>query len=205
MQLQLLSDLHLETESFDPVPAPQAELLVLAGDVDSTWAGYSALPAGRCRCSWWPATTNSTAATSTPPARAFAICLPGWASRCWNANRTIHTAADGRHIRLARHHALERLSTSSAPPKAAPCARPSTSAPDGRPRRHGRPFDAAAVREDTAWPAAAWLEARSCNVRHRGRWDKTVVITHFGPACAAPTRVMAASPARPASATPTTT
>mgnify|MGYP000567813236 CR=1 FL=1 len=39
MRLQLLSDLHLETESFLPTPAPQAELLVLAGDVDSTWAG----------------------------------------------------------------------------------------------------------------------------------------------------------------------
>ena len=40
MKLQLLSDLHLETETFDPEPAPGAELLVLAGDVDSTWAGY---------------------------------------------------------------------------------------------------------------------------------------------------------------------
>ena len=41
MKLQLLSDLHLESESFDPVPAPGAELLVLAGDIDSTGA-----------CSW---------------------------------------------------------------------------------------------------------------------------------------------------------
>ena len=41
MKLQLLSDLHLETESFDPVPAPGAELLVLAGDIDSTWDGYA--------------------------------------------------------------------------------------------------------------------------------------------------------------------
>ena len=40
MRLQLLSDLHLETESFEPVPAPDAELLVLAGDIDSTWAGF---------------------------------------------------------------------------------------------------------------------------------------------------------------------
>ena len=40
MKLQLLSDLHLETESYDPVPAPGAELLVLAGDIDSGWGGY---------------------------------------------------------------------------------------------------------------------------------------------------------------------
>ena len=39
MRLQLLSDLHLETEVFTPAPAPGAELLVLAGDIDSSWAG----------------------------------------------------------------------------------------------------------------------------------------------------------------------
>src|SRR5262245_3088644 len=40
MRLQLLSDLHLETETFDPQPAPGAEALLLLGDIDSTWAGY---------------------------------------------------------------------------------------------------------------------------------------------------------------------
>lgn len=39
MRLQLLSDLHLETEAFDPEPAPGADLLILAGDVDSRWDG----------------------------------------------------------------------------------------------------------------------------------------------------------------------
>src|SRR6266704_5588480 len=37
MRLQFLSDLHLESESFDPHPAADAELLVLGGDIDSTW------------------------------------------------------------------------------------------------------------------------------------------------------------------------
>jgi hypothetical protein len=41
VRLQLLSDLHLETEDFEPQPAPDAELLVLGGDIDSTWAGLS--------------------------------------------------------------------------------------------------------------------------------------------------------------------
>ena len=41
MRLQLLSDLHLETETFDPTPAPGAELLVLAGDVGASWDGLS--------------------------------------------------------------------------------------------------------------------------------------------------------------------
>ena len=47
MKLQLLSDLHLETEAFEPEPAPEAEMLVLAGDIDSTWAGYE-------RFAGWP-------------------------------------------------------------------------------------------------------------------------------------------------------
>ena len=52
-QLQLLSDLHLETEAFEPQPAPGAEWLVLAGDIDAAWAGLSRFadwPIGRCRC-----------------------------------------------------------------------------------------------------------------------------------------------------------
>jgi predicted phosphodiesterase len=37
MKIQLLSDLHLESENFVPAPAPGAELLVLAGDIDARW------------------------------------------------------------------------------------------------------------------------------------------------------------------------
>ena len=37
MKLQILSDLHLESETFDPEPAAGAELLVLAGDIDTRW------------------------------------------------------------------------------------------------------------------------------------------------------------------------
>ena len=47
MKLQILSDLHLETETFDPEPVAGAELLVLAGDIDSTWAGLQ-------RFAGWP-------------------------------------------------------------------------------------------------------------------------------------------------------
>src|SRR6185503_15478590 len=42
VKLQLLSDLHQETETFTPEPAPGAELLVLAGDIDSTWKAFDA-------------------------------------------------------------------------------------------------------------------------------------------------------------------
>ena len=42
MKIQLLSDLHLESEDFAPHPLPGAELLVLAGDIDAGWDGYRA-------------------------------------------------------------------------------------------------------------------------------------------------------------------
>jgi predicted phosphodiesterase len=47
VKIQLLSDLHLETELFDPVPAPGADLLALAGDIDSTWQAFE-------RFAGWP-------------------------------------------------------------------------------------------------------------------------------------------------------
>jgi predicted phosphodiesterase len=40
MQIQLLSDLHLETETYEPQPLEGADVLVLAGDIDTTWRGY---------------------------------------------------------------------------------------------------------------------------------------------------------------------
>ena len=41
MRIQLLSDLHLETEQFRPEPAAGAELLVLGGDICSRWEGFA--------------------------------------------------------------------------------------------------------------------------------------------------------------------
>jgi hypothetical protein len=40
LQLQILSDLHLETEAFEPEPADGAHGLILAGDIDSTWQAF---------------------------------------------------------------------------------------------------------------------------------------------------------------------
>lgn len=47
LRLQVLSDLHLETECFDPEPAPGADALILAGDIDATWQAYE-------RFAGWP-------------------------------------------------------------------------------------------------------------------------------------------------------
>src|SRR6185369_10130566 len=47
MRLHLLSDLHYESEAFVPVPAPQADALVLAGDIAADWRGFE-------RFAGWP-------------------------------------------------------------------------------------------------------------------------------------------------------
>ena len=42
MRIQLISDLHLESESFEASPNPAADVLVLAGDIDRTWEALAA-------------------------------------------------------------------------------------------------------------------------------------------------------------------
>lgn len=179
MRLQLLSDLHLETESFDPVPAPQAELLVLAGDVDSTWAGYQ-------RFAGWPVPVVVIAGNHEFDGRDFDAASQGLRDLCGSLGfrllereSLIHTATDGRRIRLvgttrwsdfdlfgpaqqgralrAAEYFLRLMATT----------------------RNGLPFDAAAVREQSL-ACRSWLEAE-LQLAPRGRWDKTVVITHFAP------------------------
>ncbi len=179
MQLQLLSDLHLETESFDPVPAPPAELLVLAGDVDSTWTGYE-------RFAGWPVPVIVVAGNHEFDGRDFDAASQGLRDLCGKLGFTllereslIHPAADGRHIRFVGTTRWSDFDLFG---------------PTGQPRaqraaeyflrlmattRHGRPFDAAAVREHSL-ACRSWLEAE-LQQAPRGRWDKTVVVTHFAP------------------------
>jgi hypothetical protein len=108
LKLQLLSDLHLETEAFDPAPAPGAELLVLAGDIDSTWAGLAAL----CRLAGAGAVVPG---NHEFDGRDFdhsrcrrCAARASWASAAAARERVI-TAADGPAGALRRHGALERL------------------------------------------------------------------------------------------------
>jgi predicted phosphodiesterase len=85
MKIQLLSDLHLETETFEPEPAPGAELLVLAGDIDSSWSAFERFRA-------WPVPVLFIAGNHEfdrrevrGPGRRCASAARGWASRCSNA------------------------------------------------------------------------------------------------------------------------
>ena len=179
MKLQLLSDLHLETETFAPVPTPGAELLVLAGDIDSRWAGYE-LFAG------WPVPVIVVAGNHEFDGRDFDVALVGLRSLCarlgfkfLECESLLHTGAGGERVRVLGTTRWSDFDLFG---------------PEQRPRaeraaayflrlmgstRGGQPFDAAAVRSESL-RCRAWLE-QELHRAPQGRWDKTLVITHFAP------------------------
>ncbi len=99
-RLQLLSDLHLETENFEPEPLAGAELLVLAGDIDATWAAYS-------RFAGWPVPVFVVPGNHEFDGRDIGRALPAFQALCRRLGFTLlhretalFTAADGRRLRL---------------------------------------------------------------------------------------------------------
>jgi len=178
MRLQLLSDLHLETEVFDPEPAPGAELLVLAGDIDSGWHALD-------RFRGWPQPVLFVAGNHEFDGRDLADALPALRARCAKLGLTmleretrIVTDAAGLRVRFV---ATTRwcdfdLFGALGRPKAMRAAVYFMALMQAA--RDGRPFDAEAVR-DEALTCRAWLEGelkRPCD-----GWDRTVVVTHFAP------------------------
>lgn len=178
MRIQILSDLHLETESYQPQPAPGAELLVLAGDVDSTWAGMELFRG-------WPVPVIFVAGNHEFDNREMTTTWPLLRATCADLGftmlereSTVRTGADGRRIRfvattrwcdfnLFGDAQRERVL------KAAGYFMKVQSS-----TIEGLPFDAAAVRVE-ALACRAWLEAELS--KPQDDWDTTVVITHFGP------------------------
>ena len=178
MKIQLLSDLHLETESFDPAPAPGAELTVLGGDIDSTWQAFNAFRG-------WPVPILYVAGNHEFDGRDVDSTWRALRARCEGVGITmlereslVVAGADGRRVRFVatvrwcdfdlfgaagRERAMRaagyfmRLMGST---------------------RGGAPYDAEAMRSD-GLACRAWLadELR----RERGDWDTTVALTHFAP------------------------
>lgn len=179
MRLQLLSDLHLETESFDPQPAPQADLLVLAGDIDSTWKGYE-------RFAHWPVPVVVVAGNHEFDGREVGAALAGLRGLCddlglrlLECESWIFAAASGLRVRLlgtVRWSDFDLLG----PQQRARAERAAAYFLRGMDSRvDDQPLDAAAVR---AWALRCrdWLRLALAQPS-AGRWDRTVVITHFGP------------------------
>lgn len=177
MKLQLLSDLHLETEAFDPVPAPQAELLVLAGDLDSRWEAFD-------RFRGWPVPVLYVAGNHEFDGRDVDAAWPMLRERCAGVGITmlereaiVRRGADGRRVRFVatiRWSDFDLLGPAERP-KAMRAASYFMRLMGST--RAGRPYDADEIRAD-ALACRAWLEAE---LPREGDWDTTVALTHFGP------------------------
>ncbi|MGL6112990.1 MAG: metallophosphoesterase [Rubrivivax sp.] len=179
MKIQLLSDLHLETENVEPQPTPGADLLVLAGDIDATWSGFE-------RFAHWPVPVLFVAGNhefdgrelddAWPALRAVSARL-GWT--LLECGSTILADHDGQRVRFVgsvRWSDFELFGAArrdSAMRAAAYFMRLMQST------RRGVEFDAVGVREE-ALACHAWLAAELIQPAN-GRWGKTVVITHFAP------------------------
>ena len=179
MKLQLLSDLHLETETFDPEPAPGAELLVLAGDVDSTWAGYE-------RFAGWPVPVVVIAGNHEFDGRELGDAWPALREHCASfglrllqRESLVFSARDGQRVRILGATRWSDFDLFGARQRERAMRAAEYFMRLMAATRGGVAFDAAGVREE-GLACRAWLETEMGHAPGK-RWDKTIVITHFAP------------------------
>jgi DNA repair exonuclease SbcCD nuclease subunit len=178
VRFQLLSDLHCETESFDPVPAPGAELLVLAGDIDSGWQALS-------RFRNWPVPVLMVAGNHEFDRREMSTAWDELRAHCdelgirlIERESVVLTGGDGRRIRFVGTVRWCDFNLFG-PAMQVKAQRAGTFfAHVMRATRYSLPFDAAAVRE-VALECRAWLASELAITE--GDWERTVAITHFAP------------------------
>ncbi len=178
MRLQLLSDLHLETEDFVPTPAPGAERLVVAGDVDSRWDGLD-------RFRDWPVPVVFVAGNHEFDRRDLATARDALRDRCaglgidlLECESRVYGDAAGRRIRFLGTTRWCDFDIFGPGRRDASMRAGRYFAKVMRATLHGEPFDAARVR-DEALRCRDWLAAELG--QPRGDWDRTVVVTHFAP------------------------
>ncbi len=177
MRIQLLSDLHLETEDFDPEPNPAAELLVLGGDIDSRWAALE-------RLRGWPVPVLMVAGNHEFDGREVGDAWPALRARCDALGITLleresRVLTDAQGVRI-RFVATVRwcdfdLFGEAGRERAMRAAEYYMRVM--RSTRGGVPFDASGVREESL-ACRAWLAAE---LAQTGDWQRTVALTHFAP------------------------
>ena len=181
MRLQLLSDLHFETENFDPQPAPQADVLILAGDIDSGHAGLE-------RFRDWPVPVLFVAGNHEYDQRDFDATAEALRRRCRDAGihmlerETLTLQARGRSVRFVGTTLWNDFDLFGVEQREY-CMRAARYFIEQVQRsvRHGRPMDAHALREE-GLRSRDWLrEQLQLPRRLPGQWDATVVVTHFAP------------------------
>jgi hypothetical protein len=179
LKLQLLSDLHLETETFDPEPAPGAELLVLAGDVDSTWAGYE-------RFAGWPVPVVVVAGNHEFDGRELGDAWPALREHCarfglrlLQREALVFSASDGQRVRILGATRWSDFDLFGARQRERAMRAAEYFMRLMAATRGGVAFDAAGVREE-GLACRAWLETELGHAPGKS-WDKTIVVTHFAP------------------------
>ena len=179
MRLQLLSDLHLESEPWTPEAAPGAEVLVLAGDIDATWAGLSLFQG-------WPVPVWLVPGNHEYDGRDLDEALPALRARAealgirvLERERLLWRGADGRTVRVLGTTRWCDFDVFGAAQRERAMRAGEYFARVQRSTRGGQVFDAAAVRAE-AQVCRDWL-TRELADPARGRWDATLVITHFAP------------------------
>ena len=177
MRIQLLSDLHLETEAFEPEPNPAAELLVLGGDIDSTWAGLD-------RFRGWPVPVLMVAGNHEFDGREVDGAWPALRERCaalgirlLERESLVLTDHDGARIRFTATVRWCDFDLFGDAGRAGAMRAAAYYMRIMRSTRHGVAFDPEGVREE-ALACRDWLAAE---LAQAGEWDRTVVLTHFAP------------------------
>lgn len=181
MRLQLLSDLHLETEAFDPEPAPGAELLILAGDIDSGWQGLR-------RFQNWPVPVLFVPGNHEYDQRDFDVARAGLQALSAQLGFTlldnsacIRLDDQGRRVRFLGSTRWSDFDVFGAAQRERAMRAAGYFQRVMAASREGQSFDAAAVREE-ALRCRDWLaEQLVLGEAKSGEWDATVVITHFAP------------------------
>lgn len=180
MKLQLLSDLHLETEAYTPEPAYGAELLILAGDIDSTWAGIR-------RFANWPVPVIFVPGNHEFDRREIDVARVELAELCkelgftlLDDSSTIVTDAQGRRVRFLGSTRWSDFDLFGEAGRAKAQRAAGYFQKVMAATRHGEVFDAEAVRT-LSLESRAWLAGELARGESGADWDATVAITHFAP------------------------
>jgi len=178
MRLQLLSDLHLETESYDPEPAPGAELLVLGGDIDSRWDALE-------RFRGWPQPVVFVAGNHEFDGRDLIDATAALRERCASIGITmlerdslVVEDGQGRRIRLLGTTRWSDYDLFGPLGRAKAMRAGAYFLAIMQATMAGEPFDVEAVRAESL-ACREWLEFEL--KRRRDGWDRTVVVSHFAP------------------------
>ena len=178
MRIQILSDLHLETEEFLAEPNPVAELLVLGGDIDSSWDALE-------RFRDWPVPVLMVAGNHEFDGRDIDEAWPALRERCAAVGITlleresrVVAAADGARVRFVATVRWCDFDLYGDTGRTTAMRAAGYYMRIMRSSRRGVAFDPAGVREE-ALACRAWLAGEL--QRPRGDWDRTVVLTHFAP------------------------